>query len=82
MKPGKKTNGLKFSGIEDLELFEETVDRLCQKYRREHGIPFLYGSFEFVFHRGELKWIEERPRNKRFLDREEGHPPYGQGDHK
>lgn len=48
-------------------LFEEVANRLRRNYQREHGVPFQYGSFEFVFHQGRFQSIEERARNKRYV---------------
>lgn len=58
----------KLCGLSDLDLFRETAIRLTRRYEQEHKIPFLFGSFDFVFHRGTLRCIEERPRNKHFFE--------------
>lgn len=57
------------SGIEsmsDAALFEEVAARLKKLYRLQHGIDFLYGCFEFIFHEGRFQGIEDRPRYKRY----------------
>jgi hypothetical protein len=53
--------------LSDDFLFEEVAKRLRRNYQREHGLPFQYGSFEFIFHQGRFQSIEERPRNKRYV---------------
>lgn len=50
----------------DEEIFEETAKRLRKQYRVEHGLDFLYGCFEFIFHDGAFQGIEDRPRYKRY----------------
>jgi len=55
-----------FEGITDAALFEEVARRLKRLYRSEHGLDFLYGCFEFIFHDGRFQGIEDRPRNKRY----------------
>ena len=55
------------SQISDVDLFRETAHRLSEQYQDLHKTPFLYGSFDFIFHGGTLRCIEERPRNKRFF---------------
>lgn len=47
-------------------LFEAVASRLKSLYRREHGMDFLYGCFEFIFHEGRFQGIEDRPRSKRY----------------
>ncbi len=54
-------------GVSDLDLFREAASRLSRRYEEEHKVPFLFGSFDFIFHGGSLRCIEERPRNKRFF---------------
>lgn len=54
-------------GVSDLDLFRETASRLSRRYEQEHKVRFLFGSFDFIFHGGTLRCIEERPRNKRFF---------------
>lgn len=56
-----------FSEVCDQILFEEVAGRLKRLYQKEHGSPFLYGSFEFIFHQGKFQCIEERARNRRYL---------------
>jgi hypothetical protein len=53
--------------LSDDSLFEEVAQRLRCIYQREHGLPFLYGSFDFVIHQGRFQSIEERPKNKRYV---------------
>jgi len=60
------------SGVSDLDLFRETASRLSRRYEQEHKVPFLFGSFDFIFHGGTLRCIEERPRNKRFFQKDSG----------
>ena len=55
--------------LSDEALYQETGDRLRKSFFREHGRTFQFGSFEFVFHRGALQWIEERPKYRRFVRR-------------
>ena len=56
--------------IADDVLFREAGDRLRKLFFREYGVPFQFGCFELVFHRGALQWIEERPRYRRYLGRQ------------
>jgi hypothetical protein len=55
------------TGIPDETVFEEVAQRLKTIYQREKGVPFVYGSFDFIFHDGKFQSIEERPRCKRYL---------------
>ena len=50
------------TNVPDATLFEETATRLRRVYRKGHGIEFLYGCFEFIFHEGRFQGVEERPR--------------------
>ena len=52
--------------VSDEILFEEVASRLKNQYRKQHGIAFLYGCFEFIFHDGRFQGIEDRPRFKRY----------------
>ena len=67
----ENTAAAALTGIPDLELFKETALRLSKQYEDQHKTPFLYGSFDFVFHKGVLRCIEERPRNKRYFEEDE-----------
>lgn len=57
------------TNLTDDSLFEEVAKRLRSNYQKDHGLPFLYGSFDFVFHQGKFQSIEERPRNKSYVSR-------------
>jgi hypothetical protein len=70
MKADIKEAGGPLPNISDIDLFRETAFRLSQQYQQQHNTPFLFGSFDFVFHKGVLRCIEERPRNKRYFDDE------------
>ena len=64
-----KSDEKKFGGIEtiqDTTLFEEVASRLRKLYQDQHGMDFLYGCFEFIFHEGRFQGIEDRPRYKRY----------------
>ena len=65
--------------VSDLDLFRETASRLSHRYEQEHKVPFLFGSFDFIFHGGTLRCIEERPRNKRFVHEDSGNRVLIQG---
>ena len=67
MKAEVKENQTPLSQVSDVDLFRETALRLSEQYQKQHRAPFLYGSFDFIFHGGTLRCIEERPRNKRFF---------------
>lgn len=54
------------TSISDEALFEEVASRLKRLYRKQHGLEFLFGCFEFVFHQGRFQGIEDRPRYKRY----------------
>ncbi|MGK5086977.1 hypothetical protein WDW86_05420 [Bdellovibrionota bacterium FG-2] len=60
----KRSGGIET--IQDSTLFEEVASRLRKVYHRQHGMEFLYGCFEFVFHEGRFQGIEDRPRYKRY----------------
>jgi len=70
MKMETKEIQTPLSQISDTDLFRETANRLSQQYESLHKTPFLYGSFDFVFHKGVLRYLEVRPRNKRYFDEE------------
>jgi hypothetical protein len=55
--------------VSDEKLFEEVAERLKRMYERDFGSEFIFGCFEFVFHNGVFRGIEERPRNKRYWSR-------------
>lgn len=52
--------------LPDAALFEEVAARLRNQYLVQHGLEFLFGCFEFIFHEGRFQGIEDRPRNKRY----------------
>lgn len=52
--------------VSDGALFEEVAVRLKRLYRVQHGLDFLYGCFEFIFHEGRFQGVEDRPRYKRY----------------
>ena len=54
-------------GSPDEALFREVACRLRHRFYVEHGKPFLFGSFEFVFHGGKFQWIEESSRTRRYF---------------
>jgi len=54
----------------DDALFREAGDRLRKLFFREYGVPFQFGCFELVFHKGALQWIEERPRYRRYVGKQ------------
>ena len=60
----KKKGGLET--VQDSTLFEEVAARLRKLYQEQHGMDFLYGCFEFIFHEGRFQGIEDRPRYKRY----------------
>lgn len=59
-----KMNALE--SVPDATLFEEVAKRLKRLYQTQHGLDFLFGVFEFIFHDGRFQGIEERPRFKRY----------------
>lgn len=60
------TNVPLLSSAPDSVLFEEAAARLKRLYHEQHGIDFLFGCFEFIFHEGRFQGIEERSRYKRY----------------
>lgn len=50
-------------------ILREAVTRLRHGFYQRYGRPFLFGSFDFVFHSGKLQWIEECPRARRYVKR-------------
>ena len=57
------------AAVTDDSVLREAAFRLRQRFYREHGKPFLFGSFEFIFHSGKFQWVEECPRSRRYLNR-------------
>ena len=53
-------------------ILEEAAKRLCEQYAREHGKPFLFGTFRFLFHEGRFQGVEDWPRNRRYTSPERG----------
>lgn len=53
--------------LSDEVIFEEAAKRLKSRYRQEHNLEFLYGTFRFVFHDGLLQCIEDCPRSRRYI---------------
>lgn len=62
------------SHLSDDIIFRETVTRLRHGFYQRYGRPFLFGSFDFVFHSGKLQWIEECPRARRYVKRTKNTP--------
>lgn len=65
----KDTRRNPLAEIPDDVLFRETAQRLRRRFHNERGRPFLFGSFEFVFHGGKFQWIEESPRTRRYVSK-------------
>lgn len=63
----KDTRQNPLADISDEIIFRETAQRLRRQFHNERGKPFLFGSFEFVFHGGKFQWIEESPRTRRYV---------------
>ena len=63
----KNTNATLLSDQDDEMILEEAAKRLQRQYAREHGSPFLFGSFRFIFHDGRFQSVEDWPRNKRYV---------------
>jgi hypothetical protein len=54
-------------GFEDDVIFKEVANRLRNVFFMDHGRSFQFGYFEFVFHKGELQWIEAHPKYRRVV---------------
>ena len=52
--------------LPDATLFEAVAARLKRLYKNQHGVDFLFGCFELLFHDGRFQGIEDRPRYKRY----------------
>lgn len=52
--------------VSDNAILEEAARRLCRQYVKEHGVPFFFGSFRFLFHEGRFQGVEDWPRNRRY----------------
>ena len=55
------------SGVPDLAIIKEAADRLQKAFCKEYGIEMRYGSFRFIYHDGQLRQVEDHPKNRRFL---------------
>jgi len=55
------------SKVPDLAIIKEAVDRLQKAFCKEFGVEMRYGSFHFVYHDGQLRQVEDHPKNRRFL---------------
>ena len=65
----KDTRRNPLADVPDDVVFRETAQRLRRRFHNERGRPFLFGSFEFVFHGGKFQWIEESPRTRRYVSK-------------
>ena len=59
--------GGNLSSVPDLAIIKEAADRLQKAFCKEFGIEMRYGSFHFVYHDGQLRQVEDHPKNRRFL---------------
>ena len=55
------------SSVPDLAILKEAAERLQKSFRKEFGTEMRYGSFRFIYHDGQLRQIEDHPKNRRFL---------------
>jgi hypothetical protein len=55
------------SRVPDLAVIKEAADRLQKAFCKEFGVEMRYGSFHFVYHDGQLRQVEDHPKNRRFL---------------
>ena len=63
----KKNGAADLSHVPDLAIIKEAADRLQKAFCKEFGVEMRYGSFHFIYHDGQLRQIEDHPKNRRFL---------------
>ncbi len=61
-----KLRNFNLKEMPDGDLFEEVALRLRKQYLTQFNEQFLYGCFEFIFHKGKFIGVEDRPRFKRY----------------
>ncbi len=60
-------SGVNLAAIPDMLIIKEAARRLQKEFCREFGAEMRFGSFRFIYHDGQLRQIEEHPRNRRYL---------------
>ena len=53
--------------VPDLAIIKEAADRLQKAFCKEFGVEMRYGSFRFIYHDGQLRQVEDHPKNRRLL---------------